>query len=75
MAWYLILINFSLALLVIVGVCGTLLWAIASQRRDWPGYEPKLAAAEPLPEPEVAAAEPLPEPVLDGELTVEPVLS
>lgn len=36
MAWHSIFLNFLFAALVVGGICGSLLWAIATQHRDWP---------------------------------------
>jgi hypothetical protein len=38
MAWHSILLNFLLAELVVVAICGSLLWAIATQHQDWPQH-------------------------------------
>jgi hypothetical protein len=40
------------------------LWAIATQRRDWPGWQPDAIVTEPLPEP-----------VFDARPAVEPAIS
>lgn len=38
MAWHSVFLNFLFAALVVGGVCGSLLWAIATQHRDWPRH-------------------------------------
>lgn len=36
MAWHSIFLNFFFTALVVVAICGSLVWAIATQHRDWP---------------------------------------
>jgi hypothetical protein len=46
MAWYFIFLNFLFAAIVVGGICGSHLWAIATQHRDWPAGQPKTAGSE-----------------------------
>lgn len=55
MAWYFIFLNFLFAAIVVGGICGSLLWAIATQQRDWPGWQPDTATTEARPEPALTA--------------------
>lgn len=57
MPTYLIIINIFFVALVITGVCGALLWAIATQRRDWPSRL-QTAADQVEVAPEPVAVEP-----------------
>jgi hypothetical protein len=55
MAWYFISLNFLFAAIVVGGIVGSHLWAIATQRRDWPGWQPEAATTEAIPEPGLKA--------------------
>ena len=44
MAWYFIFLNFLFAAIVVGGIVGSHLWAIATQHRDWPEPQRKTAA-------------------------------
>ena len=48
MALYLIILNVTCVALVVTGIAGSLLWAIATQQRGWPS---RLQTAEVVPEP------------------------
>ena len=55
MAWYFVFLNFLFAAIVVGGIVGLHLWAIATQHRDWPGPQPQTAAAEATREPALTA--------------------
>jgi quinol-cytochrome oxidoreductase complex cytochrome b subunit len=44
MAWYFISLNLLFVAIVVGGIVGPHLWAIATQHRDWPKSERKTAA-------------------------------
>jgi hypothetical protein len=49
MAWYFILLNFLFAAIVVGGILGSHLWAIATQHRDWPVRQRETATAAAKP--------------------------
>jgi hypothetical protein len=55
MAWYFIFLNFLFAAIVVGGIVGSHLWAIATQHRDWPESQRKIAAAEATGAPRLTA--------------------
>jgi hypothetical protein len=55
MAWYFIFLNFLFAAIVVGGIVGSHLWAIATQHRDWPESQRKTAAAEATGVPRLSA--------------------
>jgi hypothetical protein len=50
MAWYFIFLNFLFAALVVGGIVGSHLWAIATQHGDLPGRQPESATSEAMTE-------------------------
>ena len=55
MAWYFIFLNCLFAAIVVGGIVGSHLWAIATQHRDWPGWPPETATPEATPERSLTA--------------------
>ena len=60
MASYMIILNGFFAALVLTGITGSLLWAIATQRRDWPaGSQAAVPHVEPMPQAAPATSVPV----------------
>jgi hypothetical protein len=55
MAWYFIFLNFLFAAIVVGGIVGSHLWAIATQHRDWPVSQRKTADTQATGAPRLTA--------------------
>lgn len=54
MAWYVVSLNILFAVVVLGTICGSQLWAIAKQGRDWPEPRRDVARQEASRESEPA---------------------